>query len=106
MNQFTAQENRVSAEDARCELSASLVKQQSAESELRENEHTLFLIKLELQQEKTDSRILKENNARQASLIKSLREHLILSDNKRWEISSNLNQYYSGPEKIGKCLES
>ena len=41
-----------------------------------------------------------ENNARQASLIKSLREHLIVSDNKRCEISQSLSESAASLKKM------
>ena len=86
------QQYRVGAEDARSELSVVLIKMQSLESQLRESNNNLVLKKMELQQAKIDSDVFKENNARQASLIKSLRESLSLADSKTLQLGTELSE--------------
>ena len=95
MQDSLTQQYRVSAEDARCELSVALIKLQSLESQLREANNSLMLKKMELQQTKLDADVFRENNARQASLIKSLRESLSIADSKILQFGAEISQKIS-----------
>ncbi|XP_045699596.1 coiled-coil domain-containing protein 170 [Phyllostomus hastatus] len=64
------------AENARSELAATLVKFECAQSELRELQSKMFSKEVSCQELKAEMEKYKENNARKASLLASLRDRV------------------------------